>query len=297
MEIRILRPDEAEQLFALRRQALRDEPLAFAASPEDDHAGTVDAVREMLGRGPESVVFGAIDTDLVGMLGVLRLSRIKESHKVVLWGTYVRPDARGRGVAGRLLQAAIDHSRTLNGVSQVLISVTEDGGQNWRTVDSLPGVPDRFFVNDIKADLHDPDTVYVVVDDHKHGDFAPYILESNNRGRTWKSIAGNLPERHLLWRVVQDHEKADLLFLGTEFGLFFSTDGGAGWTPFRAGVPTVSVMDMAIQERETDLVLGTHGRSVFVIDDFSALRDLAGRRRRHRPQKNTELIKQRVRLR
>ncbi len=125
-EIRILRPDDAEDMFALRRQSLDDTPLAFAASPEDDLSGTLDAVRAMLGRGDDSVVFGAIDGHLVGMLGLHRLQKIKLAHKVVLWGTYVRPEARGRGIAGRLLRAALDHSRTLDGVTQVLISASDD---------------------------------------------------------------------------------------------------------------------------------------------------------------------------
>ena len=126
MEIRIRRPGDAEGVFALRQEALRDAPLAFAASPEDDHARTLDAVREMLGRDEDSAVFGAIDGKLVGMLGLLHLPRIKERHKVVLWGTYVRPEARGRGIAERMLRAALDHSRTLEGVTQVLISASDD---------------------------------------------------------------------------------------------------------------------------------------------------------------------------
>jgi photosystem II stability/assembly factor-like uncharacterized protein len=91
------------------------------------------------------------------------------------------------------------------GTDDGLIQVTEDGGENWRRIDGLPGVPDGFFVNDIKADLHDADTVYVCVDNHKAGDFAPYMLMSTDRGRSWASIAGDLPDRHLVWRMVQDH--------------------------------------------------------------------------------------------
>jgi photosystem II stability/assembly factor-like uncharacterized protein len=160
------------------------------------------------------------------------------------------------------------------GTDDGLIQVTEDGGKNWRRVDKLPGVPDRFFVNDIKADLHDPDTVYVVVDDHKSGDFSPYILKSTNRGRSWKSIAGNLPERHILWRVVQDHEKPGLLFLGTEFGVFFTVNGGDTWTKLKGGSPNIPFRDLVIQTRENDLVGATFGRSFYVLDDYSPLRNV-----------------------
>ena len=160
------------------------------------------------------------------------------------------------------------------GTDDGLIQITEDGGQNWRTVDDLPGVPDRFFVNDIKADLHDADTVYVVVDDHKSGDFSPYILKSDNRGRSWKSIAGNLPERHVLWRVVQDHVKPGLMFIGSEFGVFFTVNGGGSWTKLKGGSPNIPFRDLVIQKRENDLVAATFGRSFFVLDDFTPLRSV-----------------------
>jgi len=158
------------------------------------------------------------------------------------------------------------------GTDDGLIQVTENGGESWRTIDSLPRVPERFFVNDIKADLHDPDTVYVVVDDHKSGDFSPYVLKSTNRGRSWQSIAGNLPERHVLWRIVQDHEKPGLLFLGTEFGVYFTVNGGGNWTKLTGGTPNIPFRDLVIQTRENDLVGATFGRSFYILDDYTPLR-------------------------
>ena len=160
------------------------------------------------------------------------------------------------------------------GTDDGIIQVTEDGGQNWRRIDKLPGVPDRFFVNDIKADLHDPDTVYVVVDDHKSGDFSPYVLKSENRGKSWKSIAGNLPDRHILWRIVQDHEKPGLMFLGSEFGVFFTVNGGGTWTKLKGGAPNIPFRDLVIQTRENDLVGATFGRSFYILDDYSPLRSV-----------------------
>jgi photosystem II stability/assembly factor-like uncharacterized protein len=168
-----------------------------------------------------------------------------------------------------LSQSPLDANLIYVGTDDGLIQVTEDGGQTWRRIDKLPGVPDRFFVNDIKADLHNPDTVYVVVDDHKSGDFSPYILKSTNRGKSWKSISGNLPER-----VVQDHEKPGLLFLGTEFGVFFTVNGGDTWTKLKGGSPNIPFRDLAIQTRENDLVGATFGRSFYVLDDYSPLRDV-----------------------
>ena len=158
------------------------------------------------------------------------------------------------------------------GTDDGIIQVSEDGGANWRRVDSLPGVPDEFFVNDIRADLHDPDTVYVVVDDHKSGDFSPYILKSDNRGRRWSSISANLPERDVLWRVVQDHVNPNLLFVGAETGVFFTIDGGSQWTRLAGGAPTIAFRDLVIQRRENDLVGATFGRSFYILDDYSPLR-------------------------
>ena len=158
------------------------------------------------------------------------------------------------------------------GTDDGLIQVSENGGQSWRRIDSLPRVPERFFVNDIKADLHDPDTVYVVVDDHKSGDFSPYVLKSENRGRSWRSIASNLPQRHILWRLVQDHVKPELLFLGSEFGLFFSIDGGGAWTKLEGGTPNIPYRDLVIQTRENDLVGATFGRGFYILDDYTPLR-------------------------
>jgi photosystem II stability/assembly factor-like uncharacterized protein len=161
------------------------------------------------------------------------------------------------------------------GTDDGLIQITEDGGETWRKIDELPGVPEFFFVNDIKADLHDANTVYVVVDDHKSGDFSPYLLKSTDRGRSWTSIVGDLPERHVLWRVVQDHVEPSLLFLGTEFGVFFTVDGGGKWIKLAGGVPNIPFRDLAIQKRENDLVGATFGRGFFIFDDYTPLRQIS----------------------
>ena len=153
------------------------------------------------------------------------------------------------------------------------IQVSENGGESWRAIDNLPGVPDGFFVNDIKADLHNADTVYVVVDDHKSGDFSPYILKSSNRGQNWISISKGLPERHVAWRLVQDHVNPALLFAATEFGVFFTVDSQT-WTKLSGGTPNISFRDLAIQKRENDLVGATFGRSFYVFDDYTPLRSV-----------------------
>ena len=110
--------------------------------------------------------------------------------------------------------------------------------------------------------------------DSKYGDYAPYLLKSTNRGRTWTSIAGDLPDRHLVWRVVQDHVDKDLMFAATEFGLFFTVDSGEQWIEFSGGVPTISFRDVTIQRREEDIVAASFGRGFFILDDYTPLRDV-----------------------
>ncbi|MDH3403505.1 MAG: glycosyl hydrolase [Acidobacteriota bacterium] len=179
------------------------------------------------------------------------------------------------GTITSLAQSPLDAALIYAGTDDGLIRATDDGGATWRTVADLPGVQEGFFVNDLKADLHDADTVYAAVDNHKVGDFEPYLLKSTDRGATWSSIRGDLPDRHLVWRVVQDHEKPELLFAGTEFGVFFTVDGGARWIELTGGVPTIPFRDLAIQRRENDLVGATFGRSFFVLDDYTPLRTVS----------------------
>jgi RimJ/RimL family protein N-acetyltransferase len=125
LEIRILNPTEAGELFRLRRSALLDSPMAFLASPEDDSASSEAAVRELLKTQRESVVFGAHTPELIGMLGLHRATQRKVAHKVNLWGMFVLPAFRGQGVAGQLLDAAIRYACTLDGVTSVHLSVSE----------------------------------------------------------------------------------------------------------------------------------------------------------------------------
>ena len=172
---------------------------------------------------------------------------------------------------------ALDESPLVEGLLYVgtddgLVQVSEDGGATWRAIESFPGVPDRTYVSDVTASLHDPDTVFAAFNNHKSGDFQPYLLVSSDRGATWRSIASNLPEGNVLWSVVQDHDVEGLLFAGTEFGLFFSRDGGGSWIQLQGGMPPVPVRDLEIQQRENDLVVGTFGRGIRILDDYSPLR-------------------------
>ena len=160
------------------------------------------------------------------------------------------------------------------GTDDGLIQVTEDGGENWRAIGQFPGVPDRTYVNAVYASNHDENVVYAAFNHHKYGDFKPYLYRSDDKGRSWTSISGNLPDRGSVYCIIEDHESDRLLFTGTEFGVFFSVDGGNEWKEF-SGVPTIAVRDLDIQRRENDLILGTFGRGFFVLDDYTPLRTLS----------------------
>jgi len=176
-----------------------------------------------------------------------------------------------------LAESPLQEGLIYAGTDDGLIQVTEDGGKIWKAipVGNLPDVPGTAFVNDIKADLFDANTVYVALDNHKYGDIKPYILKSTNRGKSWKSIRANLPDNTLVWRIVQDQVDKNLMFLGTEFGIYFTLDGGSKWIKIKGGVPTIPFRDLAIQRRENDLVGASFGRSFYVLDDYSFLRDVS----------------------
>ena len=150
--------------------------------------------------------------------------------------------------------------------------MTEDGGKTWRKVEKLPGLPEYTAVTDVAASTRDANTVYATFNNYQRGDFKPYVYKSTDRGRTWTSIAGNLPQRSGAWSIVQDHLNGDLMFAGMEFGVWFTVDGGAKWTQLKGGFPTTQARDLQIQRRESDLVVGTFGRGAYILDDYSALR-------------------------
>ena len=161
------------------------------------------------------------------------------------------------------------------GTDDGLIQVTENGGEAWRKIEKFPNVPEMAYVSRIEASQHDLKTVYVAFDNHKNADFEPYILKSVDGGRSWTSIKNNLPENGVVYSIAEDHVNPKLLFVGTEFGVYFSIDGGGKWIQLKGGMPTIAVKDIAIQKRENDLVLATFGRGFYILDDYTPLRTLS----------------------
>ncbi len=157
-----------------------------------------------------------------------------------------------------------------------MLQVSEDGGRTWRKMAGLPKVPARAFISDVEASSHDDQTVFVCVDLHKQGDFRPYLFMSPDRGRSWKSISGNLPPKTIVWVLKQDPLDPNLLFIGTEYGIYFSPDRGGSWVPLKGGVPTIPFRDIELHPRDNDLVGASFGRGFYVLDDYSALRGISG---------------------
>jgi len=133
------------------------------------------------------------------------------------------------------------------GTDDGLVHVSEDNGENWRKIDAFPTIPHMTYVSCLTASRHDPDTVYASFDNHKNGDFSPYLLKSNDRGRSWTSIRGDLGDREIIYSIVEDHARRNLLFAGTEFGAYYSIDGGEKWLKI-SGLPTISVRDIDISK-------------------------------------------------
>lgn len=178
------------------------------------------------------------------------------------------------GQTTSIAESPLDEQIIWVGTDDGLLHRTTDGGRNWTRMDQLPGVPDRSYVHQVIASQHDKNTAYVCFNHHRYGDFSPYLLKTSDGGKTWKSLADSLPERGSVYSIAEDHVDPQLLFCGTEFGVFFSPDGGTNWIPLKSGLPVIAVRDIEIQRRENDLVLGTFGRGFYVLDDYSPLRFL-----------------------
>ena len=207
------------------------------------------------------------------------LTRKIDRNKLEVMGKVWGPDAVAKGASTSFFGniVSLDESPLVEGLLYVgtddgLVQVSEDGGRTWRRQETFPGVPEMSYVSDLFASRFDANVVYAAFNNHKSGDFKPYLLRSGDRGRTWTSVAADLPARGSAWTIAEDTVEKDLLFAGTEFGLFFSRDGGKRWVQLKGGMPVIAVRDLAIQKREGDLVVGTFGRGFYVLDDLTPLR-------------------------
>ncbi|MFQ5674298.1 MAG: WD40/YVTN/BNR-like repeat-containing protein, partial [bacterium] len=220
----------------------------------DDRGNTWTAVSPDLTR--------QLDRNQLPVMGkVQRIDAVAKNRSTSFYGTIVS-----------LSESPLQEGLIYVGTDDGLIQVTGDGGQSWQKTAKFAGVPEMTYVSDIEASAHDANIVFASFDNHKSGDFKPYLMKSTDRGKTWKSITGNLPENGPVYALVQDHEKPDLLFVGTEYGLFFTVDAGQKWIQLKGGLPTIAVRDLDVQKRENDLALATFGRGFYILDDYTPLR-------------------------
>lgn len=180
------------------------------------------------------------------------------------WGTVVS-----------LAESPVKEDLIYSGSDDGVIQISEDAGKTWTKITSFPGVPEYTYVSDILPSRFDENVVFASFDNIKSDDFKPYLLKSTDKGKTWTSITGNLPEDETVHCIIQDPVKKDLLFVGTEFNVFFTLDGGLTWIELSSGIPDVAMKDITIQERENDLVVATFGRGFYIIDDYTPLRQLS----------------------
>ncbi len=160
------------------------------------------------------------------------------------------------------------------GTDDGLIHVTLDGGNSWTKISNFANVPANTKCQNITPSQFDENIVYCTFNNQRNGDFKPYLLKSGDKGKTWTNISNNLPEKGNTYAICEDYKNKDLLFCGTEFGIFISMDGGAYWVQMKAGLPTICVSDITIQKRENDLVIATYGRGFYVLDDYSPLQNM-----------------------
>ncbi len=206
-----------------------------------------------------------IDRNRLKVMGrVWGVDAVAKNVSTSMWGAVVS-----------LAESPLREGLLFAGTDDGMIQISEDGGENWRAIPSIGrAVPDTTFITDIQPSWHDPNTVYVAFDNHKAGDYHPYIARSTDLGRNWEVIHSDLPERGTVYTILEDYKDPNLLFAGTEFGIYFSKDGGDQWTRLRGGLPTIFVRDMVFQTQHDDLVIATFGRGFYILDDLETLRAL-----------------------
>ena len=210
------------------------------------------------------------------------MTRKIDRNKLKVMGKIWPPEAvaknQSTSVYGNIV--SIDESPLEKGLLYVgtddgLIQVSKDDGKSWNKVSTFTSIPETTYVSDITASLHNENEVYATFDNRKNGDFKPYIIMSKDKGSSWTSISGNLPENLPVHSIVQDHFDKDLLFIGTEFGVYFTKDNGKNWVKFSNGLPTISIREIDVQRRENDLAIASFGRGFYILDDYSPIREVS----------------------
>lgn len=182
-----------------------------------------------------------------------------------------------------LCESPINENLIYAGTDDGLIQITENAGQTWTKIEKFVGIPETKFkettvgklVQYLLASQHNQNIVYAAFNNLRQGDFKPYLLKSNDKGKTWSSISSNLPENGAVYCIAEDYKNPDILFCGTEFGFYFTNNGGKNWLKLNNGMPaSISIRDIAIQKEQNDIVLATFGRGFYVLDNYSLIQTI-----------------------
>lgn len=242
----IISPHNNERLYAAANKVFRS----------DDRGMTWEVISDDLTR--------SLDRNKWKVMGRYWSNEaVKKDVSTSLYGTIVSFDESP--VKENLLYAGTDDG---------LIQISKDA-KTWTKVGEFPDVPKFTYVSDIHASKHDENVVFASFDNRKRDDFKPYVLKSTDKGESWESIAGNLPEDETVHTIEQDHVNPNILFAGTEFGIYVTLNGGEHWAQLKSGIPTIAVRDIAIQEDEDDLALATFGRGFYILDNYAPLREIS----------------------
>jgi photosystem II stability/assembly factor-like uncharacterized protein len=207
-----------------------------------------------------------IDRETLSLMGVpAKAIELAKNDGVSAYGT-ITTFAESPKKAGLLYTGADDGT----------VSVSRDGGKGWANLDGrFPGLPKRTYVSRVAASAFDEGTAYATFDGHRDDNYTPYVYATSDFGQTWRSLAADLPKDHAVRCITEDPKNANVLYVGTEFGLFVSLDKGGHWTRLRNGLPTVPVAEITIHPRDNDMLVATHGRSVWILDDLAPIQQAA----------------------
>jgi len=233
--------------------------LYFAANKlfrSDDHGDTWKIISPDLTR--------QLDRNKIPVMGKIQsVDAVSKNRSTSLFGNITA-----------LTESPLQEDLIFVGTDDGLIQITEDGGANWRKIEKFPTIPEMTYVCFLLTSQHDVNTVYAAFDGRKKNNLMPHLLKSTDKGKSWKSITANLPERGTVYTIAEDHVNPNLLFIGQEFGVYFTIDGGQKWIRLKGGIPVTQGRDLAIQKRENDLVVATFGRGFYVLDDYTPLRKI-----------------------
>ena len=260
-------------------------PVAFGGSAAGDHPLRFNwnSPIHMSPHDPTTIYFGGnvLFKTIDGGQTWQKISpdlTTNDPEKVGLSGGPITPDNSGaeyHSTIYTIAESPLQQGVIWAGTDDGNVQLTRDGGTNWiNLTDNFMDLPAESWVSRIEASGVDGGTAYIAFDRHRSNDMSPYLFKTTDYGDSWTSIADNLPSRNYIHVVREDPRNPNLIYVGTELGIYASWSGGGDWVSLRLGLPTVAVRDLVVHPRDNDLIIGTHGRSIWILDDIGPLQQL-----------------------